>query len=309
MRRFLVAGLLALLPVPAFAQPSNPGLATPTGQDVNVSVGGYRYVEPLAQPISLHGLKVAGEYTATRSLGQRRRWFFQANARGLFGDVEYDGYCRPWLITPNGASPNGYALGLGPTSACSEGGNTDWYVEARALAGRDFVGGTWGVSPFAGVGLRHLSNSIGGVSGYRTDEYLYLPVGLTARTMVASRRTLGITVEYDRLIRGWQKSRQSRFGGGEVPATATAPAFTIEGFSDVSFAQHSGWALRASAKYQATRRWSLEPYYVHWSVGDSTVNDITATFTVGGVTARQQLGFYEPFNTTNEWGVKLGFRF
>jgi hypothetical protein len=116
-------------------------------------------------------------------------------------------------------------------------------------------------------------------------------------------------VEYDRLLRGWQKTRQSKFGGGTIPATAIAPAFEIDGFSDVSFTQRSGWARRARAKYQATRRWSLEPYSVYWSVGSSPANFITATFTVNSVTAHQQLGFYEPLNTTNEYGVKLGFRF
>ena len=298
-----------LLPVASFAQPPDAGLATAAGLEVSASVGGYRYVEPLAQPISLHGLKIAGEYTATRTLGQRGRWFIQANARAVVGDVAYDGFCRPWQIAPNSGSSNGYALGLGAASPCSERGNADWYLEARALVGRDLIGGTWGAAPYAGVGVRHLSSGIASISGYRTDEYLYVPVGVTTRTRIASRHALRITVEYDRLIRGWQKTRQSRFGGGEVPATATAPAFTIEGFSDVSFAQHSGWALRTSAHYQATRRWSLEPYYIHWSVGDSSVNPITATFTVNGVTAAQRLGFYEPRNTTNEWGVKLGFRF
>ena len=97
--------------------------------------------------------------------------------------------------------------------------------------------------------------------------------------------------------------------GGDVPATPIAPAFTIDGFTDVSFVQHQGWALRASAKYQVTRHWSVEPAYIHWSVSASPVNDETATFTVNNVTAREQLGAYEPFNTTNEFGVKLGFHF
>lgn len=35
----------------------------------------------------------------------------------------------------------------------------------------------------------------------------------------------------------------------------------------------------------------------------------TATFTVNGITARQRLGFYEPLNKTNEFVVRLGFRF
>ena len=286
-----------------------PALATPTGHEVSLAASRYTYIEPGAVRISIHGTKVAGEYTGTLPLGERQRWFVQAGVRGSIGGVTYDGSCRPWLIRPNSASPNGYELGLGDASPCSETGDKDWYVGARALVGRDFIGLTWGLSPYTGLGVRHLSNGTAGVSGYRTDDYLYPSFGITARTRVASHGVLSVNLEYDRLIHGWQKTRSSKLGGGSVPATTTAPAFTLDGLSDVSFAQHRGWALRASAKYQATRAWSVEPYYVHWSVGDSPVNYETATFTVSGVTAQEQLGFYEPRNVTNEFGVKLGFRF
>jgi hypothetical protein len=53
----------------------------------------------------------------------------------------------------------------------------------------------------------------------------------------------------------------------------------------------------------------VEPYYVRWNVSSSLVNYETATFTVNGVTAQEQLGAYEPLNHTDEFGVKLGFRF
>ena len=119
---------------------------------------------------------------------------------------------------------------------------------------------------------------------------------------------LSLTFEYDHLIRGRQNTYHSKLGGGDVPATSTAPAFTLSGFTDLSFDQHSGRALRASVKYEMTRRWSVEPYWIRWSVGDSTDSASTATFTVNGITAQQQLGFYEPRNTTNEVGVKVGFR-
>ena len=159
------------------------------------------------------------------------------------------------------------------------------------------------------MGVRHLSNGVTGVPGYRTDNYLYLPIGVTARTQVASHNLLSFNVEADVLLHGWQTTRDSALGGGDVPATSTAPAFTIEGFSDISFAQHGGLGVRASAKYQMTKQWSLEPSYVHWNVNSSPVSVETATFTVNGVTAQEQLGAYEPHNTTHEFVVKLGFRF
>jgi hypothetical protein len=304
----VLAALAALLSSTAFAQ-TDTGLATPAGHDVNVSVSGYIYTEPGAQSISIDGVKIGAEYTATLPLSERRRWFAQANVRGIFGNATYTGWCSPFVIRPSKASPNGYELDFGDASPCSETGDRDWYVEARALAGKDMIGGTWGWSPYGGLGIRHLSNGTTGTPGYRTDEYLYVPIGMTTRTKVASRNVLSLNLEIDGLLHGWQKTRGSQLGGGDVPATTAAPAFTVDGFSDVSFSQSGGWALRASAKYQVTRKWWLEPYYLHWSISPSPVNDQTVTFTVNHVTARERIGFYEPVNATNEFGVKMGFHF
>jgi hypothetical protein len=306
MKTLVFASVMALISSKAFTQTS---LATPLGHDVKVSVGGYTYDEPGATSISIHGAKIGGEYTGTAPLGKGRHWFAQADLRGTIGHVTYDGYCSPFLITPNSASPNGYLLDLGDPSPCTESGDSDWYVETRGLVGRDLIGQTWAVSPYAGLGFRHLSNGTTGVAGYRTDRYLYLPVGMRARTSVASHGVLGFALEYDYLVRGWQTTRDSALGSGDVPATTTAPGFTIEGFTDISFDQHSGWALRVSGTYQITSHWSVEPYYVRWHVGDSPVNDEIVAFTVAGVTAQEQFGAYEPRNVTHEGGVKLGFHF
>jgi hypothetical protein len=213
------------------------------------------------------------------------------------------------MITPDGTSPNGYDLDTGAASPCNETGDRDWYVEGRALVGKDVIGQRWGWSPYSGIGLRHLSNGVVGVSGYRTDNYLYLPLGLTARTSVASRRALSFNAEYDLLLHGWQQTRDSDLGGGDVPATPIAPPFTIDGFSNISFSQTGGWALRASAKVPVANHVWVEPYYVGWHVSSSPVNYETATFTVNAVTAQEQLGAYEPVNVTNEVGVRVGFHF
>jgi len=325
VKTFLFVVSVALIPSLAFAQTPgsastqpahspgasrvDPGLATPSGHEVSVGGGGYDYVEPGDTSISIHGPKFGAGYTGTIALNPVQHWFLKADARGLFGSTTYDGWCSPFLIVPESASPNGYALDIGDPSPCSESGDKDWYVEGRALVGKDFIGNTWGWSPDVGLGIRHLSNGTTGVNGYRTDDYLYLPVGITARTIVSSHNALSFNLEYDHLLHGWQHTHDSLLGGGDVPATPVAPAFTIQGFSDVAFDQHSGWALRAGATFEMTRRLSLEPQYIHWNVSASPVSYETATFTVNGITARQQLGAYEPLNTTNEFVVKLGFRF
>jgi hypothetical protein len=321
--KLLVVGSITLLTSRAFAQPPGSpstqytpdaaqgvtGLATPAGHEVDFGAAGYRYVEPGDTSISIHGPKFAAGYTGTMPLSPAHHWFLQADARGLVGRATYDGWCSPILITPDSRSPNGYALDFGEPSPCSESGDKDWYVEGRALVGKDFIGHTWGWSPDIGLGLRHLSNATTGVAGYRTDDYLYLPVGFTARTIVGSNNALSLNLEYDHLLHGWQTTRDSQLGGGDIPATPVAPAFTLDGFSDISFDQHSGWALRARAKYQLSRHWAVAPEFIHWNVSASPVNDQTATFTVNGITVRQPLGAYEPLNTTNEFLVKLGFRF
>jgi hypothetical protein len=325
LKTLAFVGVMALTSFPALAQSSGSaaaarapsqgtaaggaGLATQTGHELNVSLGSYKYIEPDAPSISIHGVKFGGEYTGTLSLDRSRHWFVQADLRGTTGHVAYDGWCYPFLITPNSASPNGWQLDVGDASPCSESGDKDWYVETRGLVGKDLIGDNWALSPFTGLGFRHLSNGTSGVPGFRTDDYLYLPVGMTARTRVASRSALSITLEYDLLIHGWQTTRDSLLGGGDVPATAAAPAFTIESFTDVSFDQHRGWALRASAKYQVTKRWSVEPSYIYWNVGASPVSTQIATFTVNNVTVDEQFGAYEPRNVTHEFALKLGVRF
>src|SRR5947209_5473581 len=127
-----LAGVAALISSHVFAQ-TDASLATPTGHEVNVSVGSYTYTEPGAQSISIHGVKVGGEYTATLSLSKRRHWFAQTEVRGTIGSVTYTGWCSPFVLTPNNSSPNGYELDFGDALTCSETGDRDWYLEARVL--------------------------------------------------------------------------------------------------------------------------------------------------------------------------------
>jgi hypothetical protein len=318
VKRLVLSSVIVVSSSAAFAQtpatppppaPANP-LGTRAGHELTVSVQQYEYVEPLEIDVRMHGLKFGLEYTGTFSVGAARRWFVQLNARATGFMVDYDGSCRPWQIVPSQASPNGYRLTVGSPSPCAEDNDPDGYGDARALVGRDFGGReSWGISPFAGVGFRHLSNGTTGNFNYRTQEYLYVPLGVTARTRVRATHTIGFTIEYDRLIRGWNKTRNSLFGAGTVPATETTPELILSDFSDLTFKQTDGWALRASAAYDLTPRWSIEPYYVRWQVDDSPLNAGSIAFTVNGITARQSLNYLEPHNFTNEFGVKVGFRF
>src|SRR5215471_8479041 len=96
----LFAAVAALISSQVLAQ-GDDRLATPTGHELNVSIGGYTYAEPGAFSISIDGVKIGGEYTGTLSLNKRRHWFAQADVRGTIGDVTYTGWCSPFLIAPN----------------------------------------------------------------------------------------------------------------------------------------------------------------------------------------------------------------
>lgn len=312
-RSLALASLLALTSSLALAQtPTAPGaplLTTRTGHEVNVSAQHYGYTEPMDIDVSIHGPKFGAEYTGTFSLSERRHWFAQVNLRATGITANYDGSCRPWQIVPSSTTANGYRLTLGTASPCSDTGNADWYVDGRALIGKDLAGRTVGFSPFIGAGVRHLSNGTTGNFNYRTQEYLYIPLGATWRTTAIAERVLGVTVEYDHLLRGWNTTRNSLLGGGTVPATSTTPAFTIGDFTDFSFTQKRGWGVRASASYQLTRAWSVQPYYQRWRLSDSPPDEGSVAYAVNGVTARQTLTAYEPVNFTNEYGVKIAWRF
>lgn len=308
---FVFTSVLALTSTMAMAQtPGATGrdaLTTRPGTELNLSVQHYDYTEP-AVNVSMHAPKIGAEYVGTFSVNQRHRWFAQLSARGTGFVTNYDGQCRPWLIVPDSTFANGYRLTVGAPSPCSESGDVDWYAEGRLLTGKDFVGRTWAFSPFAGAGVRHLSNGTTGHFNYRTQGYLYVPLGATVRTTAIAGRVLSVTMEYDHLLRGWNTTRNSLLTGGTVPATSTAPAFTIGDFTNLSFTQHRGWAVRASASYRLSRSWSIEPYYIRWRVSDSPISDGSVAYTVNGITARRTLGYYEPLNFTKEFGVKIGLK-
>src|SRR4051812_20426411 len=136
-----LTGLLTQTASHAFAQTSDAsagsapaadavddGLSTPAGHEVSSGLGGYTYREPGEHAISIDGVKFVGEYAGTVPLNTRRHWFVQGHLRGTLGTATYTGWCSPFVLTPDNASPNGYVLDIGDASPCSEDGDRDWYA-------------------------------------------------------------------------------------------------------------------------------------------------------------------------------------
>lgn len=273
----LVCCPLVLTPLAALAQ--NTGLATKMANEIGVTVSGYQYTEPGIMSIKATkiGFDYSGTYAITSEFPNRNDgWFVR-------GDVRY-------------------ATGKGDYSSSTTGSlddRIDWYYEVRGLVGKDFHFSNYALSPYAGLGYRHLFNDLRRVSstsvpGYRRESnYTTLPLGVTHKMHLAHQARLLTTVEYSHLIRGRQNSKFSDIVGSNGIITA----------QDAENRQSSGYGLRLGVSYQKDQ-WSVGPFVHYWNIKKSDTVSVTRSV-IGPVT----LHIFEPANKTTEFGVKAVYSF
>jgi hypothetical protein len=244
---------------------AEPGtLKTQTGKDIGLSISAYQYREPGI--MSLQGMKTGLDFHAVKAV--RNDLFVRGDLRWAFGLVNYDSY-----------------------DTGSANGEPDWYVEARALLGKDWVVRGSVLAAYTGIGYRYLFNDGRGVTstgygGYRrASNYIYLPIGIIHRRTIKDNARLESTLEYDPLLFGKQISSLSDVGGG---------------YSDVTNNQNNGYGLKFSIMYQKYK-WAIGPYVDYWNIGQS---DIVYEIQSGVPTA-----LIEPSNHTVEFGFKASQRF
>ncbi|HEY6721530.1 MAG TPA: hypothetical protein VI363_07835, partial [Burkholderiales bacterium] len=170
----------------------------------------------------------------------------------------------------------------------------DWILEARVLAGRDFVGNGVSFSPYLGLGYRYLYNDFRGylsatnaVAYRRYSNTLYAPVGLAARVQLGDRWVLVPTVEVDVFLQGRQVTKLSDLDAG---------------FSDVTNQQSRGRGHRASLVLERDH-WSVGAWTQYWNIKDS---DAQCTALTNGTCG---FSYVEPQNYTRETGLELRYRF
>lgn len=162
--------------------------------------------------------------------------------------------------------------------------NTEnFYSDVRALYQHDLVlSNGFNISPYVGLGYRFLYNDLRGTTstgagGYRRlSNYIYVPLGINTQAAVAGHM-FDLNAEIGILLRGYQKSYLSDF---------------YSNVTDVTNEQKTGQNLRLSALYKLGK-WSAGPYYNHWRIGSSQVEN----------------GYYEPKNTTTEFGLTAKYRY
>lgn len=234
--------------LPAAAQ--NNSLATISENTFGVSASNYKYDEPGF--MTLKATKFGFDFSSTYAPGSKwpntpDAWFYSAQLSYFAGSADY-------------TSPISGNLNKTP----------HWFYEARLLAGKDIDMGSYVLSPYLGLGYRHLFNDL----GYeRTSNYTTLPIGITHKVKLADKSQLHTTLEYMHLLSGVQK---------------------VKLIQNISMDQKNGFGLRFSMlkRYDT---WSLGPTLTYWNLGQSEV---------GGLTP-----IYEPKNKTLELGIKAAMHF
>jgi hypothetical protein len=270
-----IAALITImgLLVTGMARAESTTLASQTGSDIGLSLSSYQYREP--DFMSLVGAKLGLDLRATKAF--QNQLFVRGDLRYAFGYADYSG--------------SGSLSGL-----------PDWYVEARGLVGEDWTLGDAVVSPYIGLGYRHLSHDGRGIScigstcyfGYRRESnYLYLPIGVTHRIALNDRARLVTELEYDHLLSGKQVSMLSDGGVG---------------YSDVTNSQNSGYGLKLSVMYEKNK-WAVGPYLHYWNIDQSDWVPLYRYGTPVLDPNGNPLGGVEPKNNTVEFGVKARQQF
>ncbi len=222
---------------------------------------------------------------------------FMEQDGAFFGITSTYEYHNEWVAHLDGR------LAFGSLDYTSQGTGTlsdvDNYVfEGRGWLGWDIpVSDTIVVTPFAGLGYRYLnSDSAGQVTttghlGYeRESQYIYSPIGVTAKAQIDSVWSANLTGEFDIF---WDGTQQSNFS--EI----------IGGLNDLENDQEDGYGLRASLDVERkgeTFDVIINTFVRYWNIDESNLAPINF---MGNTVA---LGF-EPQNETVEAGGGVTLRF
>jgi len=232
-------------------------LATRPGLELGVQAAYYRYEQPDIMTLSGPRGGIVGAYTFTDA----HRLFSRIDVRDSYGRLKYE------------------------SGTATQDKIPDNIFEVRAVGGADFfLGRSFSLSPYAGLGYRYLYDDLRGPVGYRYESnYVYAPLGLTARVHLGAGLVLAPTIEADVFLGGRQKTRYSDTG--------------LAGVHDVINSQDSGHGYRGSLMLEKDR-WAFGAWMHYWLIEDSDVQS------AGG-----GLAGFVPKNWTREGGLEIRYRF
>ncbi len=177
-------------------------------------------------------------------------------------------------------------------------GINDYLLEARALAGYDFlILEVHSITPYLGFGYRYLNDDSSGristtdARGYeRESNYFYSPIGIEAIANLGKTLSLREVIEFDYFWMGIQKSHLSD---------------AVIGLNDIKNQQNKGYGLRGSITLHITGKkidFEIGPFIRYWSIEKSETETITyfgTPYAFG----------YEPTNYSVEAGIMGSIKF
>lgn len=284
MKKWLGILCLVAICLPGWAQDKKHNL------EIAYEHSDYTYKEPhMEYPIKLSGKKngVSVQYLqrsvlTSGDVSDSDRSFAMLNFRYMNGDVDYDG----WLQWTDGS--------VTPSSASNL---KDYYFEASLKVGAVYrLADPLDIWPYLGLGWRQLRNHMeqSGEGGYlRTSTYIYLPIGTNLRYKTSEKVSFTLNGQFDILLHGNQYSRMTD---------------TSMFLDDSSNHQSQGYGIRASVRGDVNMGkigLFVEPFWRYWHIQNSDEE----WFYIGGDPSNPGLSLVEPFNTTQEWGIRAGITF
>lgn len=254
--------------------------------EVAYETSAYTYKEPhLDYPISLKGHK-QGFSANYKRYGIWESQTLKSNfglleIRYMTGDNDYKGWLGDGnIFTPFDAS-----------------NIRDYYFEAQIKVGQLlYQKDNFDLEGSLGFGYRFLKDHLEsiGEGGYlRESNYLFLPVELAAGYQMNEYLKITLKTQFDYLLSGEQYS-------GAVVGDASSKS--------VRNKQEQGYGLRASLKLSAKAGFAqffIEPFWRYWHIQNS--EEEIRYINIGGTWYVQTT--CEPFNTTQEYGLKIGIVF
>lgn len=300
MKKLLWLLFAVLIALPASAQNKKHNL------EIAYERSSYTYKEPhMENPIKDYGMKngVSLLYTMrsvlSRDLNEDDPSFAMLELRYMTGDVKYKGwveytdeYWNSWI------------------EPFSKSGLRDYYFEAAFKLGRTYqLAAPLELWPYFGIGWRYLTNHAEelGEGGYkRTQTYIYVPIGTNLKWDVSKNVTITLNGQFDWLIHGNNHS--------DEVLTDSVVLGTWSQHS-LSFSQSQGYGLRASVKAEVDAGkigFFVEPFWRYWHIQNSDVVSFAGKFTDdegNEIVIPDLIRFWEPFNTTHEYGLRVGITF
>ena len=273
----LVACILLAGPVRAQEKDAEPiESLKPPSWEIAPEISRFTYKEPgiMKDEGTFYG--VVGSYTRRRlRAGDPTRSDIDGNDPISWSTLKIEGRLSFGEVDYDGSYMDGTPLRMS--------GIDDFLLDIRLMGGREWQPATFLNAFYAGLGYRYLNDdSSSEPGGYlRESNYLYVPLGSRADFELTDAWSLGLMGELDVLLIGRQISHLDDAGldGPEVKNWQW-PGFGVRG----------AVALRHKSQ---SLDFAVSPFVRYWWVAESDTSQ----------------GYYEPENSTLEYGLSVIFRF